>query len=135
MPKGENPSRGPDHAAAVQRGRAFTDELRRLGEEIVDTDGDGNPITRRQKLGLMVWQQALGWDEKTRDENGDLKLIKHPPVAWCQQLLYDRVDGRAAVAAPSNESGLKASEKVRTLAKDRLNAMAAGKTIPPAHKP
>lgn len=120
-------------------GKRLTDELRKLAAEAVTITDDGTPVTREQQLSAMIWKQALGWTEQVRDQDGNLVERVHPPVAWCQQFLFERMEGRAPNAMPDAEGGVRATDKVRDLAKQRLNALVkvpAGKTsTPPVHKP
>lgn len=119
-------------------GKALTSELRKLANEATTITDDGTPVTREQQLAVMIWRQALGWTEDTRDEMGNAVTKKHPPVAWCQQFLFERMEGKAPVASTENDGGMKAADKVRQLAKDRINALSiakAGVGGPPKHKP
>lgn len=116
-------------------GKHLTEELRKLAVEAVDITPDGDPITRQQKLARMIWNYALGWSEKLRDADGNLVEKIHPPVAWAMQYLYERMEGRAPNAMPESEAGIKATDKVRELAKQRLNALLGKKPGPPVHVP
>lgn len=117
-------------------GKRLTEELRKLATEAIDIRPDtGDPITREQKLAEMIWRQALGWSEKVRDINGDLVDKVYPPVAWCQQFLYERMEGKAPNSLPDVEGGIRAVDKVRDLAKARLNSLIKPKVGPPVHKP
>ena len=78
----------------------------------------------------MIWRQALGWDEVTVDEDGNRRTVKHPPVAWCQQFLYERVEGKAPLAVQDETVRISAAEKVRDLSKQRLNKLAAVSAMP-----
>lgn len=115
-------------------GKQLTDELRKLAHEVVSVTDGGDPLTRIQILGLKIWNQALGWVENYRDDSGTLCERVHPPVAWCQQFVFERCEGRAAVQAPDPESGLKAADKVRELVVGRLNSLAAVAKGPPKLK-
>lgn len=118
--------------------KALTGELKKLAAEAVDITPDGTPITREQKLAQLIWNQALGWTEEVRDDEGNRKEIKHQPVGWCQQYLFERIEGKAPQAVPDEHTGMKAADKVRELAKDRINQMATaavGKGGPPKYKP
>jgi hypothetical protein len=88
-------------------------------------------------LAEMIWRQALGWKETKRDEHGNRIEIDHPPVAWTQQFLWERLEGRAAPAVQEQEAGIRAVDRVRDLAKQRLNALVspAKKSPPPVHTP
>ena len=116
-------------------GKRLTDELRKLAVEAVSIDDEGNPITREATLAALIWKQALGWEEKVRDENGNLQSIFHPPVAWCQQFLYERMEGKAPVATADPEGHVKAKDRVSDLAKNRLNAMSGKTGGPPKYTP
>lgn len=105
-------------------GAALTRELRKLAVEFIDTEPDGTPITREQKLAKMIWDLALGHTEKVRDENGTMQERYFPPVAWAQQFLFERVEGKAAQAAPEEGDRIKAVDKVRELSRQRLNKLA-----------
>lgn len=103
---------------------------------------DGTPVTRAQALSDLVWKFALGWEETTRDEEGNLKKVTHKPIAWAMQYLFERLEGKAPIAASEDAVRIKASDRVRELAKDRVNslAVAAAGTVsvskgPPKHKP
>lgn len=105
-------------------GRALTTELRKLASEVHTCTDSGDPITKEQLLARMVWDLALGVTEMKRDEEGNLKRIEHKPVAWAQQFLFDRLEGKAVPTTPENETGVRAADKVRELAKNRLNGFA-----------
>jgi hypothetical protein len=110
-------------------GKALTAELRKLAAQAVSVDDDGNPVTREMRLADLIWKQALGYTETLRDEMGTETKREHTPVAWAQQFLWDRLEGKSPVAAVDNEGSMKASDKVRQLAKDRINGIAA-KVVP-----
>ena len=111
-------------------GKALTDELRKLAVEVHTVTDDGTPVTREQALAQMIWRQALGWEEIVVDDNGNRKKIPHLPVAWCQQFLFERTEGKSAIAAPEEGTRISAAEKVRDLSKQRLNKMAAISAMP-----
>lgn len=118
-------------------GKKLTEELRKLAAEAYTITDDGTPLSREQALSALIWKQALGWTEEVRDENGDRREVIHPPVAWCQQFLFERMEGKAVAAQPEDAGGIRAADKVRDLAKQRVNALAAAakKSGPPVHKP
>lgn len=104
--------------------KALTGHLRRLASEVVEHDVDGNPVTREQKLAELVWKLALGGEHEERDEEGTLKRVFTKPVQWAQQFLWERIEGKAPVAASEQTGGVKAVDKVRALARERINSMA-----------
>jgi hypothetical protein len=115
-------------------GKALTDELRKLANEAVSIDNEGNPIRRMDVLAELIWKDALGWVEETRDDSGSLQRIVHPPLAWAKQFLWDRLEGKAALAVPEESRGIRAAEKVRELALARLNNSALASMGPPKPK-
>jgi hypothetical protein len=111
--------------------RALTSELRKLASQPVDVEPDGTPITREAKLAALIWRQALGWTERVRDVEGNLVEKTYPPVAWAQQYLYERLEGKVAQAVPDEHVGIKAVDRVRDLSRDRLNLLAKIAQGPP----
>jgi hypothetical protein len=106
---------------------ALTKELKKLASEIIAVDEGGESITREQALARTLWNLANGWVEKTRDDHGNLKEIRHPPVAWAIQYVYERCEGRAAPMATEDVDRVRAADKVRELSRDRLNKLAGSK--------
>jgi hypothetical protein len=113
--------------------KAIAEHLRRLGQEVIDVTDDG-PITRDDKLAQLIWNQALGWTEETRDDEGNRKLIKHPPVAWAQQYVIERREGKSPIAAQEDTRTVRTADKVRELSRTRLNKLAAVAGGPPSVK-
>jgi hypothetical protein len=115
--------------------RALTQELRKLAQQAIDVDAEsGDPITRETRLATLIWNQALGWVEKKRDDEGNLKEIVHPPVAWAQQYVFERLEGKIAQAAPDEHGSIKAVDRVRELNRDRVNLLAKIAVGPPKAK-
>lgn len=119
--------------------RAVTAHVRRLGAEVHTSAPDGTPLTRDEALAELLWKMALGYEECIRNEDGTLKKVTHPPVAWAMQYIYERKEGKAPLAVAEDEGRIKASDRVRELAVGRLNQLAlkhAGVVKgPPKHKP
>lgn len=120
------------------------EHLAALGQEAITIDDGGDPISREEMLARRLWDRALGWTEKVKrtDDFGNTGTaeIEHPPERWAMEYLWDRREGRVAQATPkTDDTGrLSAAEKVRELAKERLNRLAvAGKpaTRPPKYRP
>lgn len=118
-------------APGIIGSKALTDELRKLAGEVVGTDAEGNPQTRAQALAGYIWKIALGWTEITTDSNGTRKEIRHDPVAWAVQYVWERTEGKAAQAQVEETNRVSAAAKVRELAKERINKMAAVASGPP----
>lgn len=121
-------------------GKILTDALRKLSTHVIDVAEDGSETTRFEKLALLIWDQALGSKTEKRDAEGNLVTIEVKGVAWAQQFLWERLEGKAPIAMTEDTGGIKAAEKVRQLARDRVNSMAAkvlttAKSGPPKYKP
>lgn len=104
--------------------RALTRHLHELGAEAHTVADDGTILTREEALARLLWDKALGWEEVTRDEDGNVKRIKHKPESWAIQYIYERREGKAAAATVEEDNRIRTSERVRELARDRLNRLA-----------
>ena len=112
-------------------GRALTNELKKLAGHVVNVLPDGTQVTRAEALAELIWKYALGWVEETRDEHGNRRKVEHPPVAWAMQYVFERSEGKAPVANAEASTGMRAADRVRELARDRINSMAAVAAGPP----
>lgn len=99
-------------------------------EKVVDILDDGTQVTNKEKLIQQVVRQAVGWTEEKRDDSGNLTKIVHAPVGWCQQFCFMQVEGKAPMAVQEETPGIRAADKVRDLAKQRMNALAKQVTAP-----
>lgn len=116
--------------------RSLTKHLNDLGRQVHDMLPDGTPVTREEALARLLWDMALGYKEQTRDDEGNLKEIVHKPVAWAMQAVWDRKEGRAAPTVLEDENRVRAADKVRDLAKNRVNQLASAAAGPkPDAKP
>lgn len=111
------------HGDKVREGTILTRLLRDSLREVVDVAPDGTQITRAEHRRNILNRLADGYVETVKDDNGKVTKIKHPPVAWAIQYCMDRTDGKVAQAAPEVNEGIKAADKVRQLAKDRVNSL------------
>lgn len=102
----------------------LTEELRRRGNEVISMDDNGDPVTRLQALAELTWKYALGYTEETRDDKGQVKTEVHRPAPWAAQYVFERLDGKVAIAAIEETTKPKAAERVRDLAVARINALA-----------
>jgi hypothetical protein len=121
--------------------KIITELLHKLGAQAHTIRDDGTPVTRDEALTELIYKYALGWTETyfDIDKNGNKvkKEIRHPPAPWAIQYVVERREGKAAPAMPEENTGLKASAKVRELSKQRINALAksAKKPLPPVPLP
>lgn len=98
------------------------DTLRAIGQEITVT-GKGERLTNEELLHRLLWKQALGYEEESRDENGLLRKMAYPPDKTIQKLILEQLSGRPGTTQVEDQKGLTATGKVSQLAKDRVNAL------------
>lgn len=126
-------------AQAIFGGRALTTELKKLAAQVHTISDDGTQLTRAEVLADLIWKMALGWTEKieTRDADGNRKIREeyHPPVAWAMQYVFERTEGKAAPMVMEEQTGMRAAEKVRELAKQRINSLSKSVLRPPVPLP
>lgn len=114
--------------------QALTRYLAEFGKHAHSVDDEGNTITREQALAEMLWKLALGFTEKVRDvTTGQWKEVYRPPVSWAIQYVFDRRDGKVAQAQAEETGKIRAADKVRSLARDRLNSLVVSNG-PPRYK-
>lgn len=116
----------PVHKPKAETIKQFvTGQLRQQAFEGHDTLNEhGDPQTKGEALARLIWREALGWTEDKRNEDGNLVKVVHPPSMAMQEKLLDRLDGKIPMVAETAGGGIKAADKVRDLAKGRLNDMA-----------
>ena len=99
---------------------------------------EGELLTKGEALARLLWRKALGWVEKTRDDEGNESELIHKPEAWAINLVYERMEGKTPQAVTEqDESRVKAVDKVRELAVARINDLASAaleKSGPPPFK-
>lgn len=114
--------------------RELTDHLRRLAAGQEGHVVDGELVTRGEALAHLLWKKALGYKETVKDDYGREQIVEHRPEAWAIQLVYDRMEGRTPQAEVADDGKVNVAERVRDMAKSRLNefaAAAARTTLPP----
>lgn len=113
--------------------QALTRYLAELGKQVHTKRDDGSFVTREEALAEVLWRMALGWSERVRDNTGAWAEVYHAPVSWAIQLLWDRRDGKPAQAQPEEATRIKATDKVRELARSRINQLVSDP--PPVYNP
>ena len=103
--------------------RELTGHLKTLLAEAHDMTVEGDLITKGEAIARLLIQKALGWEEKTKDDEGKELVVLHKPEAWAIQLVYDRVEGKTPQAVTEDDVRIKAAERVRELAKQRMNSL------------
>jgi hypothetical protein len=101
--------------------------LKKVGAEIHDVNVDGEVVSKDEALIRTLWNQALGYTERVKNDKGEEIEKKHAPQRWAIDLIYTRREGAVPVAMADVEGRITAAEQVGELAKDRLNNAAKGK--------
>jgi hypothetical protein len=114
--------------------RLLSQKLKELAEQAVSVEDNGDPISRAEALAKLIWDKALGCVTMERDDEGNLKERRNKPEAWAIQFLAERMEGKAPQAVADEASGIRAADRVRDLAKDRINRISTVVTGPPKHK-
>ena len=118
--------------------RQITQHLRELAAEAQDWSEEDGVLTKGECLARLLWRKALGWEERTLDDEGAERIVKHPPEAWAIQLIYDRMEGKVPQAAETEgDRRMTAASKVRELAASQVSSLAREITGggPPKHRP
>lgn len=123
--------------------KELTLHLRLIAAEAheMEFDGQGQAvvISKGEALARLIWKKALGYEETITDDEGKPAIVYHKPEAWAIQLAYDRMEGKTPTAIGDDDTRLKASDKVRALAKARINdlipATAPAPKGPPTYRP
>lgn len=95
--------------------------LKEIGAEIHDANVDGDVVTKDEALIRTLWNKALGYTERTRDDKGVEKEVKHKPERWAIELIYLRREGAVPTVQGEDQNRITAAKEVSQLAKDRLN--------------
>ena len=105
--------------------RQLTEHLRQLAAEAHDWSMEDGMITKGEALARLLWRKALGYTEKTKDDEGNEVEEWHKPEAWAIQLVYERMEGKTPQAIGEDESRKrKVKDEVQDLARARLNDIA-----------
>ena len=117
-------------------GRArLTAARRELAVQAISCDDEGNALTRADVLAQLIWDQALGYIEKSLDDHGNAIKIPHAPAPWAQTFLYDRIEGKPAPASGEEKAdAITATDRVRESFVAITNAAARVAQGPPPRK-
>jgi len=86
----------------VAAGKLLTQYLRDIGEETEQIVIEGHPYvaTKAEVLARRLYLMALGGVEEYTDENGEVKKRVYEPDRKVMELVFTRIEGRPAQAAP-----------------------------------
>jgi hypothetical protein len=115
---------GKERTLRAPTGAILSKYLRALALDMETVNDDGDPVTKAAALAKFVWQAALGY-RSVDPKNGS--VIVHEPDWRAIELLYNRIEGRIAIAPPE-EVGHSLIEKVTEMGRARANSLAAAAT-------
>src|SRR6266516_4622347 len=116
------------NAPGIFSKRAVNKHLHEVGARVHEELNDsGDSQTKDEALAELLWKMALGYTEEVRDDDGTLRKVVHGPVAWAMQYIVERKEGKAVQAISEEDGRIKAADKVRELARDRMNKLAVSK--------
>lgn len=126
----------PKGKSGAYSSRQLTQHLRELASDIHEMDEGGELFTKGQALAKLVFDKALGHEEKQIDDDGKEKMVYHKPEAWAIQLIWERMEGKAPQATPDDKKTLTAASKVGDLVKARINSLSeAAAALPDSSGP
>ena len=113
--------------ASIKITKNLSDLLKKIGSEVHTTTTGGDVYTKDESLIRLLWDTALGYEERSRDDHGKEKVVKHKAQRWAMELIYNRREGGVIGALPDDSGQLTVVDQVRGLATARLNKLAAEK--------
>lgn len=112
----------------MKAGRLLTRFIRQIAEEctefVKDDDGEDRMVSKAEAMARKMWDIALGYTETVVRVDGPIDVV-HPPDHKMLQILYDRMEGRAATATEDEVLRPTAAAKVSEQAQKRI-AIAGG---------
>lgn len=100
----------------------ITPHLRALAQEAITLSDDGEYITREMAMAMLLWELALGKEE--RDPNDEEKIIIHRPAEWAMKLIVERLDGKAPQSV-DEDTRHTVAERIAEQARAVINAETA----------
>lgn len=115
------------HGAKIQAGKILSGFITVIASEkteMVTVDGADDIVTKAEALARLTWKSALGFKEKVL--NGVVyEDIIHPPSLAHQQIVWERMEGKAAPASEPIKPKKKddATSRVSNELAKRINAI------------
>lgn len=109
----------------IKAGRLLTRFIRQIAEEpteMVTDDGEDRMASKAEAMARKMWDIALGWTETKVLVDGPIDIV-HPPDPKMMQLLFDRMEGRAATATEDETFRPTTAQKVTEQSKKRIAAI------------
>lgn len=113
-----------EQGVKIKAGLLLSKFLRQIGEELTETveiDGEPVMISKIEALTRKIWMAALGGFVETVDDKGEKCKLFIPPdrVAW--SIIFDRLEGKSAIAGEGSKPGGSVPKKVSEQAASRIN--------------
>lgn len=108
----------------TRAGQLLSQYLRAIAEEktefIKGEDGEDKMATKAESLARLIWANALGYVEEEVDDSGKITKTLHRPDKSMIHLVFDRIEGKAAMVGETKKSGTVA-DKVSDQGKKRIS--------------
>ena len=122
MPKKRNVSAS---TAKKRAGKILTDAINEIAKEetelVKNAGGEDKMVNKAEALARLIWKSALGYT-LTTIEGVTAEEIVHPPSLAHQNILLDRMAGKAATSEPpKGDKKSKLADKLSDEAVKRIN--------------
>ncbi len=107
----------------MRAGTLLSTHLRKIAQEATETTSEGGMITKAEALARLMFKLALGYSEL--DVKTNIETI-HAPDRGMIGLVWDRIEGRAALITDNAAKKRTLPKRVSDENKKRLNNMATG---------
>jgi hypothetical protein len=111
----------------MRAGTLLSSFLRKIAQEATEFVADPNQgdymATKAEALARLMWKMALGYKEE--DVKTGKTTIIHPDKGMIS-LIWDRVEGRAAISGDLGASKRTVADRISEQSKDRLNSLTQG---------
>ena len=114
----------------IRAGVLLSTKLRTIAQEATEHDDrpdGGGMITKSEALARLMWKMALGYTTKVHTKDKGTIETVHAPDRGMIQLIWDRIEGRAAPVNDNLQKKRKLPKKVSDANKELLNNMAKNK--------
>ncbi len=92
--------------AKIAAGKLLSSAIAKIAEEkseMVTIDGVDVIVSKAQAFARLVWKAALGYTDISCEGDGTTSIIHSPSLAH-QQMIIERMEGKAAASEPIKKS-------------------------------
>lgn len=126
MPNKKNQKNSSLRGAKKKAGELLTSAINKIAQEeteLVQIDGEDKIVMKAEALARLIWKSALGYSISVIEGVTSTEIV-HPPSLAHQNILLDRMAGKAATAEPvKQDKKSKLADRVGEEAAKRINAI------------